>query len=86
MFFTTLNLRKEKNCIVAFIRCCVGMQNSGFVLMFFAPDNETQGDWEPVGGIVATKDGFSFEKVYKDSFSEGTFYTAENGWSCDIAD
>lgn len=60
--------------------------NSGFVLTSFAPDNENQGDWEHVGGIVATRDGFSFEKVYEDSFSKGTFETAEIGWSCDITD
>lgn len=59
---------------------------SGFVLTSFAPDNASQGDWENAGGIVATYNGFSFEKIYKDSFTEGTFETAEIGWSCDITD
>lgn len=59
---------------------------NGFYLTSFAPDNASQGDWENAGGIVATYDGLSFEKIYEDSFTKGTFETAEIGWSCDITD
>lgn len=35
---------------------------------------------------MATYDGSSFDIIYKDSFTKGTFETAEIGWSCDITD
>lgn len=59
---------------------------NGFCLTSFAPDNINDGDWINKGGIVATCNGFDFEKIYEDSFSEGTFETAEIGWQCDITD
>lgn len=59
---------------------------SNFYLTSFGPDNVEQGDWAYKGGIVATFNGFDFTKIYEDSFSEGTFETAEIGWNCDIVD
>lgn len=62
------------------------LAHNGYHLTSFAPDNAEQGDWKYAGGIVATYDGFSFEKIYEDNFTKGTFETAEIGWSCDITD
>jgi len=55
-----------------------------FILTSFAPDNETQGDWQYKGGVVATPNGYNFEKIYEDEFTQGTIETAEIGWSCRI--
>ena len=55
--------------------------NSGFVLSLFNPDNEHQGDFERHrGGVVSSYNGYFFEKIYEDEFSEGTADTAEINW------
>lgn len=42
----------------------------GFAVCSFAPDNIDQGDWMRRGGIVATKNGYDFQKIYEDEFTE----------------
>lgn len=56
--------------------------DNGFYLTTFAPEN----DYINKGGVIATFNGFSFQKIYEDNYSEGTFETQEVGWACDICD
>ena len=54
---------------------------SGFVLQLFNPDSESQGDFAKYkGGVVSTYNGYFFEKIYEDEYSEGTYDTAEINW------
>ena len=55
---------------------------NGFYLTTFAPEN----DYTHHGGVVATHNGFDFQKIYVDEFSSGTFETQEIGWACDICE
>lgn len=88
VFRDGLNLKTKPECVYQF-------NGSNTVLVtisggnYFAPDGlmlglinpEGEDDYTTTkGGIVATKNGHNFAKLYEDSFTEMTAATAEFGW------
>lgn len=56
---------------------------TGFYLNTFAPNNYTD---SYRGGVVATPNGYDFQKIFEDIYTEFSADTVEIGWGCDITD
>lgn len=56
---------------------------NGFYLNTFAPNTYTD---SYRGGVVATPNGYDFQKIFEDIYTEFSADTVEIGWGCDITD